>query len=255
LRSGVSSLIDCEFLVKVGVIQSSFIPWRGYFDFIASVDVFVFLDDTQYSKNSWRNRNQIKTPGGLQWLTVPVRQERLEQLISETRIDYSVPWLRKHLGVWQANYARTPYFDVIMEILSGLNGDKEETISQLNVRLTRRICEYLQIDTPMMLSSELALAGSKTDRLIDLLKKLNATAYLSGPSADAYLDKEAFRRHGIGLEYKSYDYEPYPQLWGPFEGAVTVLDLIANCGPQARNLIRNKSPDVLVIAQPVSSPE
>ena len=204
----------------------------------------MFLDDTQYSKNSWRNRNQIKTPSGLQWVTVPVRQERLNQLISETGIDNSAPWLRKHLGAWQVNYARAPYFDVVMEILSGLNGDKEETISQLNIRLIRRICEYLQISTPMMLSSELASEGDKTERLIDLLKKLNATTYLSGPSADAYLDKEAFRRNGIGLEYKSYDYEPYPQLWGAFEGAVTVLDLIANCGPLSRGFIRSNSPDM-----------
>lgn len=207
----------------------------------------MFLDDTQYSKNSWRNRNQIKTPGGLQWVTVPVRQERLNQLISETCIDNSAPWLRKHLCAWQVNYARAPYFDVVMEILSGLNGDKEETISQLNIRLICRICEYLQISTPMMLSSELASEGDKTDRLIDLLKKLNATTYLSGPSADAYLDKAAFRRHGISLEYKSYDYEPYPQLWGPFEGAVSLLDLIANCGPRARDFIRSKNPDVQII--------
>lgn len=89
--------------------------------------------------------------------------------------------------------------------------------------------------------------GTKTDRLIDLSKKLNATTYLSGPSADAYLDKEAFRRNGIRLEYKSYDYEPYPQLWGPFEGAVTVLDLIANCGPAAKNHIRSRTPDKVVI--------
>ena len=183
----------------------------------------------------------------MQWITVPVRQERLNQLISETYIDNSAPWLRKHLGAWQANYARAPYFDVVMEILSGLNGSKDETISELNIRLIRRICEYLQITTPTLFSGELALTGSKTERLIDLLKKLNATTYLSGPSADVYLDKDAFRRNGIGLEYKSYDYEPYPQLWGPFEGAVTVLDLIANRGPQARESIRSKSPDVLII--------
>lgn len=208
----------------------------------------MFLDDTQYSKNSWRNRNQIKTPSGLQWVTVPVRQERLNQLISETCIDNSAPWLRKHLGAWQANYARTPYFDVAMEILSGLNSDKEETISQLNIRLIRRICEYLQISTPMILSSELASEGDKTDRLIDLLKKLNVTTYLSGPSADAYLDKEAFRRHGISLEYKSYSYEPYPQLWGPFEGAVTVLDLIANCGPHSAELIHSLTPNRVIVS-------
>lgn len=134
-----------------------------------------------------------------------------------------------------------------MEILSGLDSNEDATISQLNIKLIRRVCDYLNISTPMLLSSELKLTGSKTDRLIDLLKKLNANTYLSGPSADAYLDKEAFRSNGIQLEYKSYDYARYPQLWGEFVGEVTALDLIANCGPEARNHIRSRTPDIVVI--------
>ena len=121
------------------------------------------------------------------------------------------------------------------------------TISELNIALTRRIALYLQIGTRTLLSSELQVSGTKTDRLIDLLKKLNATTYLSGPSADAYLDKAAFHKNGIRLEYKSYDYGTYPQLWGPFEGAVTVLDLIANCGPEAKSHIRSRTPDQVII--------
>lgn len=237
--------------MRVGVIQSSFIPWRGYFDFIASVDVFIFLDDVQYSKNSWRNRNKIKTPNGLQWLTVPVRQERLGQLIDETLVDNSRDWANKHFGSWKANYSKAPYFSEVLDMLAGCGGEQEETISQLNVELIRRICEYLNISTPMLLSSELSLIGSKTDRLIGLLQKLNATAYLSGPSADVYLDKDAFRRHGISLEYKSYDYLPYPQLWGGFEGAVTILDLIANCGPEAKNIICSRTPDKVIVHRQV----
>lgn len=134
-----------------------------------------------------------------------------------------------------------------MEIVTDSYASKDLTISQLNIRLIRRISEFLQISTPMMLSSELAAEGGKTERLIDLLKKLNATSYLSGPSADTYLDKGAFRRNGIGLEYKSYDYEPYPQLWGPFEGAVTVLDLIANCGPHSVELIHSLTPNRVIV--------
>lgn len=234
--------------MRVGVIQSSFIPWRGYFDFIASVDVFVFHDDIQYTKGDWRNRNKIKTQKGTEWLTVPVSYKSVAQLICETSIDYSVAWGAKHLGLLRANYQAAPYFDDAMKLLSDLGSSKEATISQLNIKLIRRIAEYLDIATPMMLSSELALEGGKTERLIDLLKKLNATTYLSGPSADAYLDKEAFCRNEICLEYKSYDYEPYPQLWGPFEGAVTVLDLIANCGPEAKALIQSKTPNTVVVS-------
>jgi hypothetical protein len=124
---------------------------------------------------------------------------------------------------------------------------EDRTISQLNTRLIRRICAFLDIHTPMMLSSELNVEGEKTDRLIKLLQAVGGKTYLSGPSADSYLEKDKFREAGIGLEYKSYDYEPYPQLWGGFEGAVTVLDLIANCGPDAKKYIRSRTPDKIVV--------
>jgi hypothetical protein len=121
------------------------------------------------------------------------------------------------------------------------------TISELNIGLTKAIAAYLGVGTDLILSSELNLGGTKTDRLIELLSKVGATTYLSGPSADAYLDKDTFRRAGIRLEYKSYDYEPYPQQWGAFDGAVTVLDLIANCGPESVHYLHSRTPDVSVI--------
>ncbi len=232
--------------MRVGVIQSSFIPWRGYFDFIAAVDLFVFHDDIQYTKGDWRNRNRIKTPNGTQWLTVPVSYRHVEQLICDTPIDYRTPWAAKHLRLWRENYRAAPYVDDAMALLDGLADDRDATISQLNIRLIQRICSYLGITTPTRLSGELNLSGSKTERLIDLLKKVDATIYLSGPSAEAYLDKEAFRRNGIALEYKSYDYPPYPQLWGEFDGALSVLDLIANCGPQARDFLHSRTADRMV---------
>lgn len=233
--------------MKVGAIQSSFIPWRGYFDFIASVDTFVFLDDVQYSKNGWRNRNRIKTPQGSKWITVPVRHRSLTQLISETEIDDRNDWRESHIRLWREHYGIAPCDSEARGLLGDMGRETVETISELNIALTRNIADYLQIGTRMILSSELQLSGTKTDRLIDLIKKLNATTYLSGPSADAYLDKDAFRRNGIRLEYKSYDYDPYPQLWGPFEGAVTVLDLIANCGPAAKSHIRSRTQDKVIV--------
>ncbi len=233
--------------MRVGVIQSSFIPWRGYFDFIASVDIFVFHDDIQFTKGGWRNRNKIKTASGPAWLTVPVYHRTHSQLIYETQISNNTAWARKHLNIWRANYQTAAYFDSIMEILSLLDCPSCATISQLNITLIRCICNYLGIDTPMIHSSELKPEGKKTDRLINLLKKLNAKTYLSGPSADVYLEKDAFRLNGIQLEYKSYDYAPYTQLWGEFIGEVTVLDLIANRGPDARNHIRSHKPDTVVI--------
>ncbi|MGC4099120.1 MAG: WbqC family protein [Nitrospira sp.] len=233
--------------MKVGAIQSSFVPWRGYFDFIASVDTFVFLDDVQYSKNGWRNRNRIKTPKGSRWITVPVRHRNLSQLIIDTEIDNRTDWRESHMRLWRENYDTAPYYRDVLELLDDMGRDRVNTISELNIALTRKIAVYLQICTRTMRSSDLQLSGTSTDRLIDLLKKLNATTYLSGPSADSYLDKEAFRRNGVRLEYKSYDYDPYPQLWGPFDCGVTVLDLIANCGSDAKNRIRSRTSDQVII--------
>ncbi len=231
----------------VGAIQPSFIPWQGYFDFIASVDTFVFLDDVKYSTRNWRNRNKIKTPKGAEWVTVPIVHEGRDLLISMAKIEYSQDWAKKILGAWTANYGRSEFFNITYELLAKIETEHYENLSSLNIELTKRICAYLGISTPLILSTDLHLVGAKTDRLIDLLKKLNATTYLSGPSADDYLDKDAFRRNGIRLEYKSYVYESYPQLWGPFEGAVTVLDLIANCGPVAKSYIRSRTPNKVII--------
>ena len=233
--------------MKVAAIQSSFIPWRGYFDFIASVDLFVIYDDVQYSSGSWRNRNKLKTPKGSEWITVPVNRSNLEQLIVDVKVDHRAPWQKKHFRAWSANYSSAPYFSHVKDILAGIDSKEHSTISKLNVFLIRRICDYLKIKTPLLLSSELCLQGSKTLRLIDLLTKLKATTYLSGPSADAYLDKSAFQESGIRLEYKSYYYAPYQQLWGDFIGEVTVLDLIANCGPDSVDYMRSSKANVSIV--------
>ena len=209
--------------------------------------MFVFLDDVQYTARDWRNRNRIKTPKGSEWVTVPVIHDRREQRVDQSRILYENNWQKKIIGAWANNYRSAEHYKMGLGLIEGIASDFV-TISQLNIRLIKGICDCLEINTPMILSSELDLQSSKTERLIDMLKKLNATTYLSGPSADAYLDKEAFRRNNIRLEYKSYDYEPYPQLWGDFIGEVTVLDLIANCGLESIKLIRSKAPDRIIVS-------
>jgi hypothetical protein len=233
--------------VRIGVIQSSFIPWRGYFDFIASVDKFIFYDDVQYSKGSWRNRNRIKCPGGARWLTVPVRHRSLSQLVQETEIDDRHDWRSRHMALWSTAYRNAPFYSDVRNLLGDL-GRGDRTISQINTRLIRSICAYLEIDTPLSLSSEFAVAGQRTERLMQLLQAVGATSYLSGPSADSYLDKESFRHAGIRLEYKSYDYAAYPQQWDPFDPVVSVLDLIANCGPRSMTWVRSQSPDQVIVS-------
>ncbi len=220
--------------MRVGIIQSNYLPWRGYFDFIADVDLFVVHDDIQFTKGDWRNRNRIKTPQGCRWFTVPVHHHHTAQRICDTAIDYSQPWQRTHLNLIAANLGKAPFVADVVRLLEPTLAAGPATISDLNVSLLRSFCGYLGIATPLRLSSEFAVEGTKTDRLIALLTAAGATTYVSGPSAAAYLEQSRFIEAGIGLEYKTYQYRDYPQLWGPFEGAVSVIDLVANCGPQAR---------------------
>jgi len=234
--------------VRVGIIQSCYIPWRGYFDFIDDVDLFIFHDDLQYTKGDWRNRNKIKTPNGLVWLTVPVKYKKTSQLICETEVDYSHKWKAEQINRFKNCYIKSHFFKDALELWEKSLQYADQTISQLNIRLINRVCSYLVIDTRLVMSSDYAVTGSKTERLIQLLKKVGATVYLSGPTAKGYLDENLFRENGIRLEYKTYDYPPYPQLWGEFVGTVTVLDLIANCGPRSREFLKSLTPNIVSVS-------
>lgn len=229
--------------MKVGVIQSSYVPWRGYFDLIDDVDLFVFYDDVQFSKGSWRNRNKIKTSRGVSWITVPVRHRSLSQLICDTEIDPKPGWEEAQLRAFREAYREAPHLRAAISFLESAFARKLRTISELNVLLVKELCAYLGIRTEMVMSSQYPVQGAKTARLLALLKAVGARAYLSGPTAKGYLVESEFREAGIELDYKSYDYAPYPQQWGAFEGAVTVLDLIANCGPGSRNLMKSVTPN------------
>jgi hypothetical protein len=233
--------------VRVGIIQSNYIPWRGYFDFINSVDVFVFYDDVQYTKNDWRNRNKIKTGHGALWLTVPVHHASLAQHIDDTRIDYKHRWRMKHQRSMEQAYGKQPYFaEYFPKYLETLE-EGHVTISTLNQSLIRWLMSSLGIATPLRSASEFDLAGRRTGRLIELCTRLGATTYLSGPSAASYLEYDLFREAGIALEFKSYDYLPYPQPHGPFVPDVTVLDLLFSMGAEAKHYLKSQTPDRMIV--------
>ncbi|MCE2949590.1 MAG: WbqC family protein [bacterium] len=232
--------------MRVGAIQSSYIPWRGYFDFISSVDTFVVYDDVQYSKGSWRNRNRLKMPAGPRWITVPVRAH-LGQAVDEVEIGQAgAAWQDLHRRQIEASLGEAPYYRDALALWLDAAGTGERYLSRLNVRLIRAVNEYLGIRTPLAFSRELDLRGNRTERLLSMLQQLGATEYLSGPSASAYLDVDLLNRNGIRVRYKQYDYRPYPQRWGGFEGAVSVLDLVANTGPAARDYLPTLTPDTVV---------
>lgn len=234
---------------RAGIIQSCYIPWRGYFDFIDSVDLFIIFDDVEYPVGrDWRNRNQVKTRNGLKWLTVPVMSGSGGIPIDEVLIGSSPkPWQEKHRALLSEALRKAPFFNDAMDIWEEGVAGGDTHLSQLNVRLIKAMCAYLKIDTPIVMSRDYSANGTKTERLIDLLKKTGATTYLSGPAARGYIEEDLFRSNNIGLEYKTYGYQPYPQLWGEFAGAVSVLDLIANMGPESRHYLKSQAPNEIAV--------
>lgn len=228
--------------MRLGIIQSSYVPWRGYFDFIDDVDLFLFFDDTDYTPRSWRNRNRIKTANGAIWLSVPVLHTR-GVLIEKAEIDYTNRWVDKHILSLSQAYAKAPHFADYSPALFAALSAGHRTISELNVAVTRIIMQMLAIHTPTRMASDLSAQGSKDERLVDLARKAGASVYLSGPSAKGYIRPQLFADAKIDLEYKTYDYPEYPQLHGPFEPQVTVLDLIFNCGPRSREFLKSRVPN------------
>ncbi|WP_422909277.1 WbqC family protein [Pseudomonas sp. MAC6] len=225
---------------KVAIVQSNYIPWKGYFDMIASVDEFILYDDMQYTRRDWRNRNQIKTPHGVQWLTVPVLVKgKYHQKIRETEID-GTNWVAAHWKTLEQNYRRAPYFAEIASWLEPLYlAESFVNISQLNRFFIEAICTYLGIKTIITNSWDYTLLEGRTERLADLCMQAGGTEYISGPAARDYVDEKIFFESGIKLTWFDYaEYPEYPQLWGEFAHGVTILDLLFNCGRDAPRYMR-----------------
>ncbi len=234
--------------MKAAIVQPNYIPWRGYFDLIDDVDVFVFYDDAQYTKRDWRNRNMIKTADGTMWLTVPVKNQERVLKINQTGIDYGTAWIENHVENIRRWYSRAPHYAQYARSFGELIERPYGSISEMDIALCRWIMEVLGIKTRICLSSELSAHGSRTEKLINILKALGATTYLSGPSARGYIDGSLFIENKICLEYKAYDYGPYPQLWGDFVGSVSVLDMIFNAGSDARKHLKSRSANEVAAA-------
>ena len=223
---------------KVAILQSNYIPWKGYFDLIAAVDEFILFDDMQYTKNDWRNRNKIKTPEGLQWLTVPAGQN-IRRKISEVILTQP-SWQNKHWKTLLQCYRSAPYFAEISSWLEPLYCSAEySNLSHLNRSFLQAICTYLGITTKLSDSSDYLLIEGKTERLANLCAQAGATEYISGPAAKTYIDESVFEGYGIKLTWFDYSgYEAYPQFYGEFEHGVTILDLLFHCGKSAPDYMR-----------------
>lgn len=228
---------------KVAILQSNYIPWKGYFDIIASVDEFIFYDEMQYTKNDWRNRNKIKTPNGLHWLSIPVATKG--HISQDVRIvDAKIvdnKWANSHWNTIKQFYKKAPYFNDYANIFEKLykECEQEEYLCKVNYKFIYAINEILGIKTKISFSQDYGLIEGKTERLVDLVQKAGGTEYLSGPAAKDYIDENLFKEANIELEWMDYSgYPEYPQLNPPFEHGVTILDLIFNCGPEARKYMK-----------------
>lgn len=224
----------------VAIVQSNYLPWKGYFDIIAASDVFVFLDNVQYTKNDWRNRNKIKTANGLQWLTVPCGSH-LDRMVCEVNIGNS-HWQRKHYASLCQAYSKAPYFERFHDFLQHVYLEQRwENLSQLNQFLITTIAkEYLAVQTTFVDNGCAKEAGCKNQRLIEILKSHDAQVYLSGAMANDYLDTELFKSEGLEVQWMDYTgYPEYSQLHGAFEHQVSILDLLFHCGESASKYLKH----------------
>ena len=224
---------------KIAILQSNYIPWKGYFDIINRVDEFIFYDDVQYTKNDWRNRNKIKTSTGSIWLTIPVRQENLTQKINDTKVSQD-NWAEKHWKSISLNYSKAAYFNFYKDRLGKFYTEmKTPYLSEINRAAIELLNSFLGINTVLTSSSDYKLIEGKNERLIDLILQAGGTHYLSGPSARDYIKEDLFKDAGIEISWMDYSgYPEYLQFNPPFDHAVSVLDLVLNTGPDAMKYMK-----------------
>lgn len=217
--------------MKVAIIQSNYLPWKGYFDIIHDADVFCFYDEMKYTKNDWRNRNKIYSKNGLHWLTIPIYRDAVKEKISEVKLE-DASWQSLHYTTLVTSYSKAPYFSQLESFLHDFYRDHTwHYLSELNHYSIKKIAEYLGIKTKFVNSKDFNLRGDRVERLIILLKDLGATEYISGPSAKDYLkgSEHLFEVNNIKLTFKDYvGYPAYRQLAEPFENYVSIVDTIAN---------------------------
>jgi hypothetical protein len=221
---------------RVAILQSNYIPWRGYFDLIHDVDLFIFYDNVQYTHSDWRHRNKLMTAQGAKWLTIPAGHD-LKRLICEVEIvDQS--WKCRHRSIIEQNYRNAPFMEESKPLLDFLYDNAITNLSDYNQRAIKHLSDILGIRTQFTDSRLFPTGGRKTERLIGILEKVGARQYISGPSARAYIDEDLFVEAGIELVYKEYPvYPAYRQCFSPFTPFVTILDLLLNVGPEASHYI------------------
>ncbi len=217
--------------MKIVILQSNYIPWKGYFELINSADTFCFYDEVKYTKNDWRNRNKLLDKNGEFWLSIPISKEAVKQRISEVVLGDG-DWQTKHFNTIIQTYHRSPQKDNLIPLLEDIYiRQKWNTLSELNQYSIKKIAEYAGIKTNFVNSADYNLEGDRVERLISVIKQLGGTHYTSGPTALNYLSNyiDHFKNQNINLEFKKYGpYLEYPQNCTPFNNNVSIIDLLMN---------------------------
>ena len=223
---------------RVAVIQPGYLPWLGFFELMASSDVFVIYDDVQFDKNGWRNRNRIKTAEGAQWLTVPVLVKGKNKPLNNEVNVKEEGWRKKHLKSLRHNYVKSEHFNNVFGMLEKGFSRNTDKLIDIDMFFVNKIKEYLDIKTDVVLSSSLSVKGeSKTGRLINICKHFDATHYYNGAAGKELYKKEDFAAHGITLEFQDYKHPEYTQLYGEFVPYLSVVDLLFNEGKASLDII------------------
>ncbi|MFQ5645760.1 MAG: WbqC family protein [bacterium] len=230
-------------IVKIGILQPGYLPWLGFFEQMHVSDVFVLYDDVQYDRQSWRNRNRIKTAHGVQWLTVPVLFTlKKAQKVYEVKIDNKVNWRKKHLSSIKQNYSKAPYYKKYIGIFEETYSRNWQDLISLDYHLIEILADCLGIkDKKIVRSSELEVEGARLERLIEICRMFKATTFYEGASGKNYIDEKAFNKQGIKVQYQAYSHPEYHQLYGGFVPFLSVIDLLFNHGDESLSILLNKS--------------
>ena len=218
----------------VCIHQPDFAPWLGFFDRLAKCDTYVVLDTVQFLRRGWHHRDLIKTPQGAQWITVPVHKKgRYHQAIRDVEIDYSSDWRDQHLKTLLANYKRAPHFSVIFPLIEDIYKKKYPLLIDLNMSIIHLVMDLFDIQTKIVLASDLNAAGAKTDFLVNAVSALGGTGYLTGEGSRDYLQEDAFESIGIQVNWQQFEHPMYQQLFDSFISRLSVFDYLFNCGTKS----------------------
>jgi len=227
--------------MTIGILQPGYLPWLGFFEQLYKSDLFVIYDDVTFDKGGWRNRNRVKTPQGICWLTVPVvKKDLIRTLLRDVEINNSTPWWKKHLGTLKQSYGKAPYFNDYLPIFEEGYGRRWERLIDLDMFFIEQLMKALGIERPLRFSSSLSEDGDRNGRLIRICRHFGADRFYEGKAGEDYMDIGRFRENGIEVVFQDYQHPEYPQLHGEFIPYLSVVDLLLNMGPESLSIITHR---------------